>query len=65
MRELEAMEGHEQQSLSELFEDLVKHWLLFGHAYRLDDGSLVIDKETAEQLIPIINEFGYLIHEKK
>lgn len=58
-----ATEG--QQTLTEIFEELVEHWLTHGHAYRLDDGQLVIDKATADQLLPIIEEFGHLAYEKK
>ncbi|MGA1532636.1 MAG: hypothetical protein ACO33E_06435 [Aquiluna sp.] len=58
-----AKEG--KQTLMEVFADLVDHWLLHGYAYRLDDGQLVIDKATADQLLPIIEEFGHAPYEKK
>ena len=58
-----AKEG--QSDLMRTWGELVEHWLSHGHAYRLDDGQLVIDKATADQLLPIIEEFGYLLNEKK
>lgn len=58
-----ATEG--QSELQKTWQNLVEHWLSCGHAYRLDDGQLVIDKATADQLLPIIEEYGHLINEKK